>query len=212
MKFRSVSIAAIIAALSAVQAAPLNARSSDLAMNLAPRNEMEHYDRRGKNGGVRTIGEELEDNKRKAAEAAKLGIPADRRSMDKNDRRGETLEQEFEEEQELGDEKGEAVDRRETAAQEFEEEVELGNEKGEAIDRRSMEKNDRRGETLEQEFEEDQELADEKGEAVDKKLKVRSGPSTAEAATLDDRAVDKKTKATLDKIRAGVALSPPQED
>ncbi|KAK1969809.1 hypothetical protein LY78DRAFT_723391 [Colletotrichum sublineola] len=155
MKFRSVSIAAIIAALSAVQAAPLNARSSDLATNLAPRNEMQHYDRRGKNGGVRTIGEELEDNKRKAAEAAKLGIPADRRSMDKNDRRGETLEQEFEEEQEL---------------------------------------------------------ADEKGEAVDKKLKVRSGPSTAEAATLDDRAVDKKTKATLDKIRAGVALSPPQED
>ncbi|KAK2024970.1 hypothetical protein LX32DRAFT_655839 [Colletotrichum zoysiae] len=39
MKFSSISTAAILAALSAVQAAPLSAYSSTTATNLAPRNE-----------------------------------------------------------------------------------------------------------------------------------------------------------------------------
>ncbi|EFQ34982.1 hypothetical protein CGRA01v4_09462 [Colletotrichum graminicola] len=77
MKFSSVSAAAIFAVLSVVQAAPLSARSSALALNLAPRAEMQPQDPKLQvRDSSRTIGEE------------------------------------FEEEEELANEKGEALDRK----------------------------------------------------------------------------------------------------
>ncbi|KAK2048380.1 hypothetical protein LZ31DRAFT_591668 [Colletotrichum somersetense] len=80
MKLSSVSAAAIVAALSIVQAAPLSAPSSALDMNLIARNEIQPYvlDRRSKtkDGGPRTIGQEFADDERLAEEK---GLPLDRK-------------------------------------------------------------------------------------------------------------------------------------
>ncbi|KAK2024155.1 hypothetical protein LX32DRAFT_113047 [Colletotrichum zoysiae] len=155
MKFSSVSAAAIVAALSVVQAAPLSARSPASDVNLIARNEIQPYvldpRSKAKDGGTRTIGEE------------------------------------------------------------FKEEEELANEKGEALDRRGKAK-DGGPRTIGQEFADNERLAKEKGLPLDRKLKVRDSSSNTEAATLAERKVSKETKDELDAIRAGVASEPEPED
>ncbi|KAK1994548.1 hypothetical protein LX36DRAFT_751645 [Colletotrichum falcatum] len=85
MKFSPVSAAAIVAALSLVQAAPLSARSSALALDLESRSDVQPHDRRdnskAKEGGPRTIGQEFADNERLAKEK---GLPLDRRDSFEN--------------------------------------------------------------------------------------------------------------------------------
>ncbi|KAK1973588.1 hypothetical protein LZ30DRAFT_694916 [Colletotrichum cereale] len=122
MKFSSVS-AAILAALSAVQAAPLSkARSSDLALDhkLTVREP------------GRTVGEIFAEREKEANEK---GIAIDRKLK----ARGRTVGEIFAEREKEANEKGIAIDRKlkargRTVGEIFADEEKLANEKGESLD------------------------------------------------------------------------------
>ncbi|GKT42671.1 uncharacterized protein ColSpa_02852 [Colletotrichum spaethianum] len=205
MKFTSVSAVTILAAISAVQAAPLSVHSSAVAVDLLPRNGISALSKKGE-----TVGdfEAEEEKKAKALEAQ--GVPEDRRlkARAKAETVGEILaeeEKEFQEEDIPEDRKLKARTKTETVGEVWAEEEKKTQEEGLLEDRKLKirtvcgQVDFSGGKPVQLE---DRELCH--GQEID--------PTPAKFADLEDRAVSKEAKDELDRIRAGIATEPRLED